>query len=127
VVDYLGATMTAPAPRGAVIVSSFNLETIDRVRELASAIPTAFLHLASFDPFEALALAHDRGHAAVHPQAEALAGDVAGALCREARARGMRVHVWTVNDPDEMQRLAAAGVDAIITDVPDVAVRVLRR
>jgi glycerophosphoryl diester phosphodiesterase len=37
----------------------------------------------------------------------------------------MTVNVWTVNDADEMRRLAAAGVDAVITDVPDVARRVL--
>jgi glycerophosphoryl diester phosphodiesterase len=37
----------------------------------------------------------------------------------------MTVNVWTVNDEDEMRRLAAAGVDAVITDVPDVARRVL--
>ena len=33
--------------------------------------------------------------------------------------------MWTVNDEAEIARLAAAGVDAVITDVPDVARRVL--
>jgi glycerophosphoryl diester phosphodiesterase len=110
-----------------VIVSSFNLETVDRVHALAPDLPTGFLTIASFDPFDALVLAHDRGHVALHPQAPALAGDVARALCDDAHARGMRIHTWTVNDPVEMQRLADAGVDAIITDVPDVAVMALRR
>ena len=27
-----------------------------------------------------------------------------------------QVNVWTVNDPDEVARLAAAGVDAVFTD-----------
>lgn len=35
-------------------------------------------------------------------------------------ALGKAVNVWTVNDPDEARRLAEAGVDAIITDVPAV-------
>jgi len=35
--------------------------------------------------------------------------------------RGVAVHVWTVNDPGQMERLRALGVDAIITDRPDLA------
>jgi glycerophosphoryl diester phosphodiesterase len=40
---------------------------------------------------------------------------------------GLRINVWTVDAPDEIVKLAAAGVDAIITDVPDVAVDALGR
>ena len=43
-----------------------------------------------------------------------------------AQRSGLRVSVWTVDDPDEIATLAAAGVDAIITDVPDVALEVLK-
>ena len=35
--------------------------------------------------------------------------------------------MWTVNDPAELARLAAAGIDALITDVPDVALATLGR
>lgn len=35
--------------------------------------------------------------------------------------RGIAVHVWTVNEPDEVQRLREIGVDAIITDRVDLA------
>lgn len=38
-----------------------------------------------------------------------------------ARRRGLPVRVWTVNEETDMRRLADLGVDAIITDVPDVA------
>jgi glycerophosphoryl diester phosphodiesterase len=38
----------------------------------------------------------------------------------------LRVSVWTVDDPGEVSVLAAAGVDAIITNVPDVALSALR-
>lgn len=33
-----------------------------------------------------------------------------------ARRRGLRLHVWTVNDATEMRRLLALGVDGIMTD-----------
>ncbi len=43
----------------------------------------------------------------------------------EARARGLKVVVWTVNEVDEMLALARLGVDGIITDYPDRAVEAL--
>lgn len=36
-----------------------------------------------------------------------------------ARERNLKVHVWTINDPAEMQQLLEAGVDGIMTDYPD--------
>ena len=44
---------------------------------------------------------------------------------REAHRRNIPVHVWTVDDPDQMRRLLAMGVDAIQTDRPDLLARIL--
>jgi glycerophosphoryl diester phosphodiesterase len=43
------------------------------------------------------------------------------ALVTKLHAAGMTVHVWTVNDPAEVRRFLALGVDGICTDYPDVA------
>lgn len=42
----------------------------------------------------------------------------------EARALGLQVGAWTVNDPAEMKWLATLGIDAICTDRPDVLMAV---
>ncbi len=79
------------------------------------------------DPLEALLAAETHGHTALHPFVGQLAGGAAGALVQRAHERGMQVNVWTVNEPDDIARLGAAGVDGICTDVPDVALSVLGR
>jgi glycerophosphoryl diester phosphodiesterase len=38
----------------------------------------------------------------------------------------MQVNVWTVNEADQLLRLRDAGVDGVVTDVPDLARTVLR-
>jgi glycerophosphoryl diester phosphodiesterase len=46
-------------------------------------------------------------------------------LIAEAHRRNIPVHVWTVDDADDMRRLLGWGVDAIQTDRPDVLSDVL--
>ena len=57
--------------------------------------------------------------AAMHAFAIAPRFDIADvALCAEAHRRGLAVYVWTVDDAPTMRRLAAAGVDGIMTNDP---------
>jgi glycerophosphoryl diester phosphodiesterase len=46
---------------------------------------------------------------------------------RRAHAHGMQVHAWVVNEPAEMERLLAMGVDGIMTDRADVLARLLEQ
>ncbi|MDB5044707.1 MAG: glycerophosphodiester phosphodiesterase, partial [Deinococcus sp.] len=43
----------------------------------------------------------------------------------QMHARGIAVHVWTINDAAEMRRLLRLGIDGIDTDRPDLLKRVL--
>jgi glycerophosphoryl diester phosphodiesterase len=45
----------------------------------------------------------------------------------EAHARGYRVHVYTVDDAADLERLVGWGVDGIFTNVPDRLRSILRR
>jgi glycerophosphoryl diester phosphodiesterase len=44
---------------------------------------------------------------------------------KAAHHRGLQVHVWTINDAEEMRELLDLGVDGIMTDAPDVLKQVL--
>jgi glycerophosphoryl diester phosphodiesterase len=46
-------------------------------------------------------------------------------LVRALHDRGIAVIAWTANDPDAVERLAALQVDAIVSDDPEMVLRVL--
>jgi glycerophosphoryl diester phosphodiesterase len=107
---------------GRVIVSSFSPTSLRRVRRLNPNIPLGFLYGSPepaflprllrwfFVPFDAL----HPSFGMVHERYMALAS-----------RWGKRVNVWTVNEADDMRRMRELGVDAIITNYPDVLGNVL--
>ena len=109
--------------RANVVVSSFNIETVDRVRDADPAIRRGYLTDPRWDQMAALERVIEGGHHVLHPHHFAVNPPLVE-RCHEA---GVLVTTWTVNDPDRMRWLVDdCGVDAIITDFPDVAVATLR-
>lgn len=97
-----------------VILSSFNHASLVRCKRLAPEIRTALLYMEKlYRPYDYAARLEA---SALHPYKLAVTREeVAAAL-----AQGIATHPFTVNNPAEMQELIDMGVQAIITDVPDV-------
>lgn len=105
------------------LVSCFHLPTVDRVRHLAPELPTAWLLGLVDDPARLIDTAAERGHVAVHPHHLF----VDEAFVARTHAAGLQLNTWTCNEPDRIRQLADLGVDALVTDVPDVALQALGR
>lgn len=63
--------------------------------------------------------------AAQVPEAQSGIQVVDHRFVRAAHARGLQVHVWTINDPQVMHRLLDLGVDGIMTDHIDTLRKVM--
>jgi glycerophosphoryl diester phosphodiesterase len=100
-----------------VLISSFNPFALRRVKRLAPHILTGLLYAPDLPlPLRRAWLACIAPHEARHPAYTM----VNAQYVAWARRRGYRVHPWTVDDADEMARLIDLGVDAIITNRPDL-------
>ncbi|MFJ6528990.1 glycerophosphodiester phosphodiesterase [Streptomyces longwoodensis] len=63
--------------------------------------------------------------AAQVPESQSGVPVVDARFVRAAHARGLQVHVWTVNEPERMHRLLDLGVDGIMTDHIDTLRKVM--
>ncbi|MGB9593290.1 MAG: glycerophosphodiester phosphodiesterase [Anaerolineae bacterium] len=105
-----------------VILSSFNPFSLLRVRRIAPELKIGLLYA----PDLPLYLRKAWFRLVVKPQAlHPHYRMVDERYMAWARRNGYEVNVWTVDDPDDMRRLAALGVHAIITNRPDVLKSVL--
>lgn len=53
--------------------------------------------------------------------------DLSPALVAEAHAGGVQMHVWTTNEPDDIERAVALGLDGITSDYPELVFDALGR
>jgi glycerophosphoryl diester phosphodiesterase len=100
-----------------VIISSFNPFALWRTRRLAPDLKLGLLYAHDLPVYlRRTWLAFLSHPEALHPDYTM----VNEALVARARANGQQVNTWTVNEPDDMRRMIALGVNGIITDRPDV-------
>jgi glycerophosphoryl diester phosphodiesterase len=115
IADVVAAALADPPVD--VLVSSFDLEVLGRLRGLRPELPTAYLVLGADEPIDAVAACLEGGHVALHPWDPM----VDESLVERCRTAGLDLNVWTVDDPDRIAELAGWGVHGIVTNVPAVA------
>ncbi len=108
-----------------ILLSSFDWPLVDAVREAGLGVPTAYLFAPQINLRDALDAAVGAGHAAIHPH-ESLIDEQSQPTLAEARALGIAINVWTVDDADRIRELIALGVDGIVTNWPDRLMQIFR-
>jgi glycerophosphoryl diester phosphodiesterase len=129
-VDPLIAAIRSCGARDRVCVGAFSDDRIERVRAALPGICT------SLGPIGSIHL----GQAALGETVDELPAPCAQLpprfgeteivttdLVAEAHRRGIQVHVWTIDDPVEMNLLLDLGVDGIMTDRPALLREVLEQ
>lgn len=111
-----------------ICVGSFEVSTLAAVRAHAPALATSAARIeaqwALYRSWLGLAPRRPAWRAYQVPERAGRLRVVSPRFVRCAHRAGVGVQVWTVDDEADMQRLLDWGVDGLITDRPDVAVRV---
>jgi len=128
-VEPLWETIRAHAAYDRVCVGSFSDRRLHAFRRLAGPrVATAAGQLGTaalrYLPHVVSALAHSPGQVLQIPTTHVVRGRTLALVTRDlvdtVHRFGMQVHVWTVDEPTQMQRLLDLGVDGIVSDRIDL-------
>jgi len=115
IAEFRKAGMTKRA-----VIQSFDYRTLKIVEKEAPEIETVYLTEAKdSDPAKVAAF----GAKIWSPDAKAMTPEKVA----QAHKLGMRVVVWTANEPDEIESMIKLGVDGIISDYPERVLKALKR
>jgi len=128
-VQPLADFIDAHSAYGRVMVGSFSASRLNAFRKLVGdSVPTSAhpLEVAAHMLLPvALAKRVSRAKALQIPHRHKGLPVTTRSLVRKAHAAGLPVHVWTIDDADEMRELLDMGVDGLITDRTDILCQVL--
>jgi glycerophosphoryl diester phosphodiesterase len=100
-------------------VLSFSVDSLRKIKELDASVPTVFLVAKSkSNPVQITLKIPANELGILHTQATA-------ALVEEAHRSGILISVWTVDQPEDMKRMIALGVDRITTNYPDRLIQLI--
>ena len=103
-----------------VIYSSFNHASVLQVKKLDINAKVGFLYADG--TLDMADYGEKYGVEALHP---ALYNLQYPGFVTQAKVKGLKLHTWTVNEEQYIKMCCKYGVDAIITNYPDVAVKVV--
>lgn len=104
-----------------ILFSSFFASNLSRARSYLPEVSTGLLALGGLPGAWSRSFGFAFGkYQALHPNIK----DTTHQQVQRVHRLGKRIHVWTVNAEEDMRRLFGWGVDAIITNDPQLAVRV---
>ncbi|MFI2760902.1 glycerophosphodiester phosphodiesterase [Streptomyces echinatus] len=118
-----GLDAPATAAESPVRIMSFSARSLHRVRAAAPTLPAVYLM-----QFVSPRLRDGRLPAGVHiagPSIRIVRNHPA--YVERLKRAGHQVHVWTVNEPEDVDLCAELGVDAVITNRPSAVLRRLGR
>ena len=121
VCEAVAGLVGAYRPIDELLVSSFDISAADRIRAAEPSLPTGWVVVARLGADMML----DRTVAHGHPTVCLWDALVDESIVVSARERGLRIVVWTVDEPDRITQLADWAVDGIITNRPGLARSVL--
>ncbi|WP_420603936.1 glycerophosphodiester phosphodiesterase [Flagellimonas sp.] len=98
-----------------IIISSFKWDELRDLRKLNEAVKIAVL--TEENPLQAIPVAKELNAVAINPDFKTLTEETV----EEMQDAGFKVYTWTVNEPEDIQKMKDFGVDGIITNYPERA------
>jgi glycerophosphoryl diester phosphodiesterase len=103
-----------------IIFSSFHPGVLQRIRALMPGVPAGLLTGEGWLQWGNSFIGNWLSPKLIHPHFSKATHD----FISHAHQQGRKVNTWTVDDPREMARLIRDGVDGIITDDPNLGLRI---
>lgn len=104
------------------IISSFDHVSLKALKEAHPDLRTALLYGHAMTPEQTVEFVRKYKADIIHPQLYCINKEIVDAC----KAEGIEINVWTVDAEQDIRHAMELGVTGIITDVPDVVLRILR-